>query len=537
MKNILGFFKKHYKKMIILLVIIILAIIFIIVRGGEDKNKVIVNDVVVSRGTIINSIDGKSTIKPKDSYTVTSSVTGDVIECTFEEGDVVKKDDKMYKIDTSDMDKSLTSAKLNIEKAEMNLSSIKKSVEDLTVTSRYSGVISKLHVEKGDTIGANSVIADIYDPNRLKIKIPFNEMDTKSLYVGAIVDVNLLNTNSTVKGTIKSIASASIVSSGYMRIRDVEIEVKNPGGISVGDKAIASFGDITCNDYGTFEYIVNDVILSTGSGDIISLNIEEGQTITEGYVVLQLENDSLNDSLRNAEIMLEEAYLNLNQVEDNIDKYTIKAPIGGTVITKNVKLDDKVDVSKGLTTMATIFDLSSIEFDISIDEIDIAKLSVGQKVIVFADAITDRSYDGVIDKISIDGKSTNGVTTYPVTVRIDEYDGLLPGMNIDAEIVLQQVDDVLMVPKNAVNRGNTVYMKGEKKDPKDNAPEGYYTVPVEVGVTDGTNVEIVSGLKEGDIIRGAEINADAFNLNDIMKGAEANMPMHGGGNMPKMPGQ
>lgn len=187
--------------------------------------------------------------------------------------------------------------------------------------------------------------------------------------------------------------------------------------------------------------------------------------------------------------------------------------------------------------MATIFDLSSIEFDISIDEIDIAKLSVGQKVIVFADAITDRSYDGVIDKISIDGKSTNGVTTYPVTVRIDEYDGLLPGMNIDAEIVLQQVDDVLMVPKNAVNRGNTVYMKGEKKDPKDNAPEGYYTVPVEVGVTDGTNVEIISGLKEGDIIRGAEINADAFNLNDIMKGAEANMPMHGGGNMPKMPGQ
>lgn len=528
MKNILGFFKKHYKKMIVLLLVIIIAIIFLFGKNGEDPNKIIVNDVTVSRGDIINSIDGKSTIKPKDSYTVTSSVTGDVIECTFEEGDIVKKDDKMYQIDTSDMDKSLTNAKLNIEKAEMNLNSIKRNIEDLTVTSRYSGVISKLYVEDGDTIGVNSIIADIYDPYKLKIKIPFNEMDVNSLYIGANVDVSLLNTNDIVKGVIKNIASAGTVSSGYMRVKEVEIEVKNPGGISVGDRAIASFGDITCNDYGTFEYIVNDSILSTGSGDIISLNIKEGQSIGEGFVVLQLENDSLTDSLRSAEISLEEAYLNLDQVEDNLDKYTIKAPIGGTVITKTVKLDDKVDVSKGLTTMATIFDLSSIEFDISIDEIDIAKLSVGQEVIIFADAVTEKSYNGVIDKISIDGKSSNGVTTYPVTVRIDDYEGLLPGMNIDAEIVLQQVKDVLMVPKNAVNRGNTVYVKGEKKDSKDKAPECYYTVPVEIGVTDGINVEIISGLKEGDIIRGAEISAEGFNINDVMKGAEANLPMHGG---------
>ena len=363
-------------------------------------------------------------------------------------------------------------------------------------------------------------------------------MDVNSLFVGAQVKVNLLNTDNYVNGIITSIASDSNVLSGYMRIKNIEIEVENPGGISVGDRAIASYGDITCNDYGVFEYVVNDVILSTGSGDIVSLNIKEGQRINEDFVVLQLENDSLQDSLRSAEITLEETLLNLEQVQDNIDKYTIKAPISGTVITKNIKLDDKVDVSKGLTTMATIFDLSSIEFDISIDEVDIAKLSVGQKVIVFADAITDRSYDGVIDKISIDGKSANGVTTYPVTVRIDVYDGLLPGMNIDAEIVLQQVDDVLFVPKNAVNRGNTVYMKGEKTDSKDKAPEGYYTVPVEVGITDGVNVEIISGLKEGDIIRGAEINADGFNFNDIMKGAEANMPM-GGGGMPSggMPGR
>ena len=100
------------------------------------------------------------------------------------------------------------------------------------------------------------------------------------------------------------------------------------------------------------------------------------------------------------------------------------------------------------------------------------------------------------------GTTTGGITTYPVTVRIDETDGLLPGMNVDAEIVLEQESGVLAVPSAAVNRGNTVLITADSPSAVNaldqEAPEGYVYVEVEVGISDESYTQILSGLQEGD---------------------------------------
>ena len=148
---------------------------------------------------------------------------------------------------------------------------------------------------------------------------------------------------------------------------------------------------------------------------------------------------------------------------------------------------------------------------LSVDELDIANIAVGQTVSVTADAVEDRTYTGTVTKVSVAGTSTGSATTYPVTIRIDETDGLLPGMSVDATIELDSASDVLTIPAAALNRGNTVLVTADSPSAVNGTavagPEGedstnsdYVSVPVTTGVSDDDYVEITSGLEEGDMV-------------------------------------
>lgn len=528
--------KKWIKRLVVLLVIVIIIVIGInILKGSVNKDSnIIVNDYTVEIGTIDSTISGKATIKPNDQYTITTSVSGDILATYFEEGDVVKEDSIMFEIDSSDVAKSIESSGLNMEKANMSLENINESIEDLILKSDYSGITTNVNVEIGDTVNNGQVIANIYDDTRMKIKIPFNEKDVDSFYIGQEAVVFLDNSDNEVFGKVISISSQSYAKSSYMRVKDVEIEIKNPGSVLKGDTATAIINDIACNSSGSFEYFVEEVITSKAAGEIIELNIENNKWIDKNSVVLKLENETLMDQKRTTEISYRETELNRERTLESLDDYTIKAPITGTVIDKQKKVGDSLDNTKGANTLAVIYDLSSLKFDMEVDELDIAKIEVGQEVIIIADAVVGKEYKGFVEKINVNGTSSNGVTVYPVTVRIKDFDEkLMPGMNIDADIVIEKAENVLVIPSECLNRGNTVYVKGNKVDENDIAPDGYKTVKVETGVTDGTNIQIVSGLSEGDIVRGREISATngIIEMMEDMEGAmkSGEMPSGMGG--------
>ena len=159
----------------------------------------------------------------------------------------------------------------------------------------------------------------------------------------------------------------------------------------------------------------------------------------------------------------------------------------------------------------------------NIDELDISQVEVGQTVQITADAVEGKTYTGVVTEVSVAGTTSGGITTYPVTVRIDETDGLLPGMNVDAEIILSSQEDVLAIPSAAVNRGNTVLITADSPSAANaldqEAPEGYVYVEVETGVSDDSYIEILSGLQEGDTV--------AY-LQSVGGGDSAMMAMGGG---------
>ena len=145
--------KKWIKRLVLLLVVVVVIIVGIkIIKGNPDSNaNIVVNDYTVELGTIDSTISGKAIIQPNDQYTITTSVSGDILKTYFKEGDVVEKDSIMFEIDSSDVAKSIESSALNMEKANMNLDNINDSISDLVLKSDYSGITTNVNVKVGDT--------------------------------------------------------------------------------------------------------------------------------------------------------------------------------------------------------------------------------------------------------------------------------------------------------------------------------------------------------------------------------------------------
>ena len=121
------------------------------------------------------------------------------------------------------------------------------------------------------------------------------------------------------------------------------------------------------------------------------------------------------------------------------DTYTVKPMVKGTVLTADFEVGDTVNMgssSSTTETMCVIYDLSYLEMTLDVDELDILDIQVGQKAEITADAISDRTFEGVVTSISSAGTTSGGTTTYPVTIRIDDTGSLMPGMNATAALAI-----------------------------------------------------------------------------------------------------
>jgi HlyD family secretion protein len=251
--------------------------------------------------------------------------------------------------------------------------------------------------------------------------------------------------------------------------------------------------------------------------------------------VCSLESETLEDNFKDAKASLDDAQLSFDNTREKLDDYTIEAPITGTVIEKYSKVGDTLGMSsQGQNMMAIIYDLSYLKFDMALDELDISKVAVGQKVMISCEAINLSGIEGEISKVSVVGSTSYNSTSYPVTVKIyNPPKGLLAGMNVDAELIIEESENALAIPSAAVQRGGVVYIKDDgSKAEDDRAPEGYMSVRVKTGISSDNYIEITEGeLKEGDIIyvpQAVHVTTNVFE--QMMSG---NMPNMGTG-MPNM---
>ncbi len=454
----------------------------------------------VQRRDLTVGVSGTGTVTPIESYYLKPLVTGEVLEAPFEVGDRVEKGDVLYRLDAKD-------AEMSIQQAELSVRQAQKSYDDLaanlTVRAAASGVVQKVLVQKGDLVSPGTPIAEVADTSSLTVVLPFHSADAKGISAGQSAQVTIAGTLETLPGTVESVSSAELVGTGGALVRNVKIRVSNPGALTSANAATATVGEIACAGSGNFEESLRQTVVAQASGEVTSVPVTAGSRVSAGTALVSLGGTAAQSSLEDLSIALENARLSLQRARDALENYTITAPISGTVIEKNVKAGDNVNnIESG--SLAVIYDLSYLKLEMNISELDLSKIQEGQTVNITADAIPGQVFEGRVDRVSINGTTTNGFTTYPATILLEDYGDLNPGMNVSADIVVEQVKNAQSIPAAAVQRGDTVLVPLEGCLGEDGVtiadPTKVEERTVTLGGSDGEYVEITSGLSEGDMV-------------------------------------
>jgi RND family efflux transporter MFP subunit len=271
----------------------------------------------------------------------------------------------------------------------------------------------------------------------------------------------------------------------------------------------------------------NKAYLSFGvTGTVEEVLVDEGNNVTKDEVLARLDAPSLESSVEMAELQveiaeeqvkaaraqyeasstditkanweiaklnLEIAELSLESAELNLEKAVIVAPFDGVVSDITITEGKEISTATLATPAISLVDTSEIEMRGFIDEIDVAMVKVGQAANITLDALPDDEVNGSVAFISPVGTTLAGVVSYDTTITLENPSAeLKDGMSATAEVIIERRDDVLLIPNRAI-RGTTenpmviVLVDGQQEERE-----------ITLGLTDGINTEVLSGLEEGE---------------------------------------
>ena len=507
---------KRWLKIAVVLLVVAAIVVGCAARLQKSANSMLAGTYLVATATrqdLTVSVSGTATLEPADSYNVTTLISGEILDSPFEVGDLVDKDALLYAMDSSDAQDSVNRAEISVEQARL---SYEQAQEALHPTAPLNGIISEVYVHNGQSVTAGTQIAKVVASTELTMDFLFVFAEPSDFYVGQPATIFIDGFDGTQMGTVTYISNSSTITSNGKQAVSVRVRLNNPGAVSDYFTATAVIGNYTSYGDTPVAMPASSIVCATASGTINDLNKLAGASVSKGEALCTVESDAIRNQIENARLNLESAQLSAGTATDSVDDYNITAPIAGTVIEKNFKAGDKVDGAAS-GTLAVIYDLSYLKMEMAVHELDIGKVEVGQKVEITADALEGQTFTGVVDTISIRGNTVNGDTSYPVTIILEDYGDLRPGMNVSATIIGEEIPDALCIPVDAVGRGNVVTVPGPGAMNDDNTAVADITKletrEVTLGRNDDVYIEVTGGLEEGDIVL---IENQASTLMDLM---------------------
>jgi len=253
-------------------------------------------------------------------------------------------------------------------------------------------------------------------------------------------------------------------------------------------------------------------------------------TLFARHVITASEHDSTLSTVRQAESEMVQSRAAVDLARQALEDASIESPINGTVVARPVSLGSIVTAATGQatgTSLMTIADLSRVRMRVTIDEVEMGNVHVGQSASVAVDAFHDRAFNGVIEKVEPQAVVTQGVTFFPVLITIDNREGLLmPGMSGEVTIKAADLSNVVQIPIDAVRATNELApiarmfavpvdsIIGQMR-PDLVSSEGATTIPgryvivarsdtsyemrlVKLGPTDLRVQQVLTGVKEGE---------------------------------------
>ncbi|MFA6424468.1 MAG: efflux RND transporter periplasmic adaptor subunit [Candidatus Magasanikbacteria bacterium] len=570
--NVIKKYSKEHKLIVgITIVVIIGAGYFIFQKYNSPASIVKYSLSTVQRGTLINTVSGTGQISASNQVDLKPKASGDVLSVNVIEGQTVKAGAVLAYLNARDVLKSVRDAQASLESAKLSFEKFVQPADELTILQAENAIISaqeskaksidslKKAFEDGFTDISNAfldlptVMSNLYD-NLYGYTIGYSEKTASGGQSNVNVLISALNSAS-IKDIDKLISFRDGASSDYIIARtnfdtnfsNYKVTNRYSNQETVGKllnetietlKLMSQSIKSQNNFYDTWvdlrtlynQSIYAQVVtyqnrISTDIGTInghlstllsIQRTIKDNadsitsneRTIVEKTISLKnLKAGADKLDVKTQELSLKQKENALLDAQEKLSDYSIRAPFGGVVADIALKKGDSA--SSG----ATAFTLMSAQGAsvISLNEVDVSKIKVGQKATLTFDAIEDLSLSGTVAEIDTLGTVSQGVVTYNVKIVFDTQDPRAkPGMSVSAAIITDAKQDVLMVPSSAVKTSdNESYV--EIIDTADIIPSATANGPVtaknpprqqvvEVGASNDTNIEIISGLSEGDTI-------------------------------------
>lgn len=416
-------------------------------------------------GNISKKITATGTVSYPQSIPLQFSNNGDVtkgqvVELNFKVGDTVAKGQVLAKIDETNLKADVVQQQANLSAAEAKLQTLYNGYNDQTKSQ------------------ARSELAKAQE------SLTSAQQDANSAYLSNQVTL----ANEKVKQASDLLAKAQ----------------------ESGDTSSIQSSQSSLND--ALSALTTAKNAQNG-GAAKALEAAQADVTAAQYKVNQQEAGPTASDIASAQASITQAQAQLDSSEAKLSGATIVAPTDAVVINSNLQLYQYTADDSKITITPSGATGSSLQVDASIDQADIAQVKVGQKVDITLDAYPNEHSTGAVSLVALQGTTTSNVTTYAVTVTVDKAsDKLRSGMNANVDILVDSAENVLTVPSEAIKTvddktqvmvpvesaaqpsGNTKSSAGKQKSPS------FKYVPVEVGLDDGTNVEIKSGLDEGQVV-------------------------------------
>lgn len=464
--------KKKKRIVFMLFVLIVAAVAVVVFRNGDsEKNKPEVRTAVAGRGDVVASVSGNGVLQPVTTVEVKSNVGGQVTELAVDEGDYVKAGQLIAKIDTSDSVAALEQAQAN-----------------------YEGAVAKLRQAQEQSkaqpgLTANSISQA--ESSLAAAKASYEQMK-----------------NATVPQKLSSAKSAYDQASAAFDKAEKDMERQR----ALLEKGFVSKSDVESAEK---EYAVAKAQLEsarrtrdTVQGDVAQeLKASEAKVSEAGAGLETAKKNSYQISVKQDDVVqakasLSSAKASLDNARTQLGYTTIYAPRDGVIVAKYVDPGSIVTAGKSSfagsgsgVALVDIADVSRMQINVDVDETDIAQIRIGQEVNVTVDAYPEEKFTGKVTKIAPQAQVESSVTTIPVTVEVENPDPRLkPVMNATCEFLVASRRGVIVVPNQAVKSGRD----GSNVMVVENGQQ--MIRPVEVGISDNDNTEIISGLKEGDVV-------------------------------------
>ena len=478
---------------------------------GEEEGQVVVD--VVQYGSITSVVESSGLTKAKNSETITLTTAGTVTDVFVTEGQMVNEGDPLFIIDSPAAQTAVEKARSNVEGYEKQLATAQKDIAGLNLAPSYPGkLMDTVTLNPGDSISKGQKVATLADDTRLRLTQYYSYAYEGRLKAGQTVDVSIPALMTTVPGRVDTVHMVSRITPEGSKLFSAEIILENEGALTADMTASATtvVNGETVYPYepGKLEYYRVGDLCSTVSGTVISSSLVDYLQVTSGQVLVRIDGEESESEIFTIQQSMETAQEELRVAEENLANCSAVAPISGKVIGLAVSTGGEVAAN---TAVVTISDTSTITVNANVDERYISNIKPGMMVELDQWGTFGM---GTVESVSLSSTINNGVATYPVVISADNYDETLQvNSNINFKITASQNDNCLVLPIQSVrtvgledgSMATVVYVKADSMPENaievpyadEEIPEGFWPVPVEIGIQDNYNVEIKSGVEEG----------------------------------------